>query len=1318
MKRFFSALVLCTSLLAVLSFWLFPSAEAKDDPIITLLNLPAPPPPNPLVRALAGSRPAEFYNKSMPPPDNAPIEDLMEYWSRLSSGYQELGYNPKPSGTVADRLLREIEKNPAKISDFLNILDGDRRATDLARDQYAKASASVSEEDKAKREQLKRWLTYNTPEFSSDLEKSAKTVRDVGEYVGNQEELLALTHVDWDRAKPIVNRMYADRGQKTSQVLATWALYKNALESGAVGDVDKYRDELKAVVENKEASDGMRDLALDALVKEREWGGREDWYVTLMADETLHELKVDGRVYTGLTTVMYYTPDEAYVDRMVGLMSNDNVWVRTAAAKNLLLRLGRVGEAEYTNKVRLEIVKALLPWLGDPKWIKEDTSRRADIIRALQSLNVPESVPALIAALDEKEMNTEPRYSVNAMANAANAIANAVNAVANAANSAAYNAANATNYYASNRPVSVRAEVSYPLRSFAITALGKQADMRAAAPLRRILPQVPDYDRTAAVKALLACNDFTTDEQVEAIEFLAKNAGDVEIDLSSNSNRYTGSTINDRAKMAMRSAIAGKQTTISQVTEETDAADDEFEEYSGVGSTAESRDEKFTVRGEHYDEEASSDKPLDMNELRYLVGSELVGSNEVGEDLVRAMVDRIAIHDKKDPMLAVSLRKVMLGWKGTALNALLLRDLKAGRLDTDAILKLLSIRKELREKQLSDVTDIRTGGQPAIGIAACLLEEPAAFDGILATGSDAAKTAALACARLIRAPLPVEKVAPLLKSPNRMLAVAAERYLESEDSPEARSLVLSLYPNQAKILGATTAFEVQGLNAAPGTFLTALFASVSPYFAAETYSYATFSDDGEFVEAEKRLRKEATTNAEMLGAYAYDKNYVRIYKDKAVFSWDDDPARYRERVLDENEFENLKGYLAHFKVDQLPPFLACTGDCESKELLMIGKQGGRRVFVKSESGSPPEFFAGLNQIFNDMKQRPAKLKYWAGNDVTGLEILFADEDLDATSVWKSGADIRVLVTEATKQQSVEREIDKLSEEPDEEAEGERESRYLRFAKMREARRFESFGWFALAGDRLGATVPQPAQADFIPMKDAAIPPAVFGQWKARAAGIEIRADEAGLYKVAAGRVTKIKTGNYSDPVVTPNGRWAVVSKYDDDVGPMLMRVNLLTNREFKVESGDLPIHKAIAYVAGRNLVMVTGYEEEDEHSDSEYERYNASAYDNGLGYYMLNPDTGVVYNASGEVRPLAQQTFRGLQPTAVAGEYWAAMPRGRAGTIVGVYSTRTFTFKPMLKLPKIIFDSTEMWVDADKVYFVYEGHLLSAPIAAQPARPR
>ena len=1311
MKRFVSAFALCFSLLAVLAFWLFPAVEAKEDPIITLLNMPAPPPPNPLVRTSPGTRQPAFYDKETPPPDDAPIEDLMDYWSRMSTGHDELGYNPQPSDRALSRILREIEKDPKRIADFLNVLREEKRAADLARDVFKQMGAGSTDEERELRRQLKRWLTLNTDEFAEDLAKTAAEVKDVGDYVSSQDELLAMAKVDWDRAAPIVNRLYNDSAQKVSKVLATWALYKNALQTG--GDVVRYRDELKAVVEDKSAGAGARDLALDALVKEKDWGERDDWYYSLLGDETLHNLVVDGRSFTGLTTMMYYTGDEGHVTRLLELTNSENIAVRSAAVKNLLMRLSRMGDFERNRGLRAEIVKALLPWFRDPKWVKEDPSGKQTIVRSLAIVKVPEAVPALIAALDDSDISNTFAYTTNtawAAANAINGTANPAIAPANrTAMSANFaNTANTTTFN-SNLAYTAPSVVYHPLRSESITALEKHADARAVPALRRVLTQVPEYERNGVVKALLSSNGFTTEEQVAAIEFIARNAGDAVTGPEEEPGEYDYASARGRARLALHSTVISQRT---QVVEERDASEDADDEFESYGGKPEETDPPTTVVDSY---ESPQQKPLTADDLSFMVGTHLLSNENPSDDLVRSVVARVEAYEKRDPMVAETLRRILMSWNGLAVNALLLRDLKAGRVEPDAVVKLLSVRKQLRETQRSEVADARNGSAAAQGIVPCLLDDTAAMDALLDSGSDAAKSALFACSRLIRAQLSVPRAAVSLRSPNKVLALAAERYLESEDSPQARAILLGLYPNHAKILGARTAFEVSGKAATPGKFLADLFASVSPYYAAEPYIHQTYTYDGSFIETEKRLQKEVISNPDLVGVYAYDGNFVHIYQDRAVYSYSDDPARFRERVLEPAEWDNLKGYLSHFDVDKLPPFLACSGECDSFELLMLSRHGGRRVFVKASDSSLPEFVAGLERIFQDMQRPPAKIKYYAAAVVPGLEVHFADERLAATTVWKDGAEVRILLSDEERSKSIEQEISRLQAAAEDEL-GDKvhdSDHYQKFYKMRESRKYDSLGWFRLVGENAGESAPQPTPVEYIPTKDGFAPPAVWGQWKAKASSFEVRADENGLYKIAGGRVTRLRQGNYSEPVVTANGRWVVATKYSEDYGYRLVRVNLMNNREFGTRTGNHGAAKPIAYIPSVNKVLVTTYGEEDHHGEeSEALNYKASAYDNGRGYYFFDPDTGALTPSVGEVRPIAQQTFRGLQPAAISGEYWAAIPRGSAGTLVGTYSTKTFTFRPILKLPKLIFDSTEMWVDAaaQRVWFTYQGHVLSAPL--------
>lgn len=105
---------------------------------------------------------------------------------------------------------------------------------------------------------------------------------------------------------------------------------------------------------------------------------------------------------------------------------------------------------------------------------------------------------------------------------------------------------------------------------------------------------------------------------------------------------------------------------------------------------------------------------------------------------------------------------------------------------------------------------------------------------------------------------------------------------------------------------------------------------------------------------------------------------------------------------------------------------------------------------------------------------------------------------------------------------------------------------------------------------------------------------------------------------------------------------------------------------------------------------------------------------------LLDPDTGLTTPATGEFRPLAQQTFRPLQKAAVAGTFWAALPNSEKNTTdVGIFDARTFRFKTALTIPKIQFDSMAMWVDEAEgsVYFVYKGQLLKLPLKPPASKP-
>jgi hypothetical protein len=146
--------------------------------------------------------------------------------------------------------------------------------------------------------------------------------------------------------------------------------------------------------------------------------------------------------------------------------------------------------------------------------------------------------------------------------------------------------------------------------------------------------------------------------------------------------------------------------------------------------------------------------------------------------------------------------------------------------------------------------------------------------------------------------------------------------------------------------------------------------------------------------------------------------------------------------------------------------------------------------------------------------------------------------------------------------------------------------------------------------------------------------------------------------------------------------------------------------------------RPIAYVPGLARIFITyqrdseGYEGSDADSDE--------VSDENVSGAWLDPVTGRITAAGGELRPLMHQTYRPLQRASVADEFWAALPNSdKSETLLGTYNMRTQKFTLRLKLPQIEFDSMRVWVDEaeGKAYIVYEGQLLSVPLTSPNQRP-
>jgi hypothetical protein len=1154
-----------------------------------LVDVPAPAPFDPPEKKVeAKERPADFMDEENVPPDDAPIEDLLDYWTQPYANLFPTTYRPTPSKKTVERILEHCEDNPEKLPRYLGIFPPKPDIADTIKDIYDKETSKSGQEN-YEFTRVKEWLKFNSRFYIEDLKKSANEIRDENNYVqnANQHVLRALAKVDWDAALPIIQRLENDHSNPHSVILAKWVSYQHARDTGDFATENAYRHDLQKIVENTTATWAQRDLAMDALVIEGDFEGRDEWYLSLLDDETL--LKIQDNGYTGLTTLMNASPRKQWLERMVELAESTNLSVRTAAARNLM-RMYKEGKPE--------VLKALVPWLMNPGWAKESRNgERSALIKALGDTLVPEGVPGLIAIVMNEEEN----------------------------------------------------------RDAAATALVKYKDPRAVPALRSILAtKESPGDRNTFIAALVASGGFSGEEQMADLEAYA----------------------------VMISTPEGQELIDSYETY--------YNEEDGHGEE---------------EEETAAAKAKPVIPMQISIGKFLADQEEPPESLVVRAMARVKILSRTNPAVAATLSEIMAKWKGKAVYIELLRRIRSGESDIAGIITLLANRAAVRDGLPGEIAALRAALGIPRGIANCITEEPAEYLAILGQTDEDAQTAMLGCARLVRAPLPLSEVGELLGSPNKLLAMAAERYLESEDSLEARKLVLARNKGAAKILGARTAFipDVKSVYDSPA--LSELFTSVSG-------EYFRTGKAAELAKREDALRKELADDPSMLAVYALltpaDSGHyvVRLYEDRAVFTYYENEARYQDRTLTPKEYEAFYDFLIQNNIDAVKPDIGiCEHQCYPGEFVMFGRDGGRRVYYESTPSNPK--LEKLQEILAEFNKGKLKLHYRLGS---GLEVLLADDESPVRAVWKKAEDLRVVVEGAVPAETG-------SEVPPPGDEG-----------------AASLSWRKFENGKLGGPVVQPVETPFL--RDEKQAPEMAGinstprAWQVRTPSGEIRASEyedPGLFRVVRGHEpVKIKEGNYQNPIVTGDGKWVIVSKANEESGEYnrIVRINLLTRREFPINLPPADSVRPAAFVYSHNKVLVyrgklPAYEYEEGEGEGEEEgdappRPARPDLTPAIPeYYLVDAATGAVQRVRGEVRPLELQTYRPLQPTGVPSEFWAAVyDENTKSTSIGRYSDKTFTFRAVMNVPNINLDSMAIWVDEPgrKVYFVYEGHLLALPM--------
>jgi hypothetical protein len=1187
-----------------------------------LIDLPAPAPftLSPEKATEEKERKPEFFDEETPPPDDAPIEDLLAYWENGGSSFPTQ-YRPKPSAKTLERILEYCDEHPERTSRHLGIFPAKPEVAEAIKAIYEKLEKAQSGDTY----RIKEWLKYNSTVYLDELVKGANGIKDENNYVQNPNQYLlrALARVDWDRALPIVQRLENDPTNPHSQILAKWVTYQHAIDTGDSSTMDSYRNELKKLVENRSLPPAQRDLAMDALTLGGDFDGRDEWYLSLLEDETLLSIQEHG--YTGLTTMVALSPRKKWLEKMIELTKSTNLTVRSAAARNLM---------DVYKEGNAEVLKALLPWLANAGWAKQSgRSERSALIKAFGETVVPEAVPSLISIV----MNEEQHQAA------------------------------------------------------AAKALAKYKDPRAIPALRSVLAtQETPFGRNIFISALVDCGGFSDEEQMAALEAYATQM----------------STPEGSAEIETYEQVYGGRI------EDYDEEDEEEEE---TAAERQAKPEK---------------KPIP---LQISIGGFIGAQEEPGEGLVRLAIQRQKVLQRTNPPVAAVLAGIMEKWRGRAIYIEIMRRIGAGESSIDDVLLALANRKEMREKVPSELALMRGGGVLSRAIGACIAEDHSEYLSILGGTEPDGQTAMLGCTRLLRAPLPVREVGELLNSTDKTTALAAERYLESEDSLEARKMVLAKNKNASLILGARTAFVPDVKTVYTSFALASLFQSVTgaPLYLGEV---------DVFKKKEDELRRELTGNPDMLAVYGIlpstepGRKIIRVYKDKIVFTYYEDSARYWEKTLTKKEYDEFYNVLIENNIDGLQPITQCRGGCVSNEFVMFGRDGGRRVYYASYGMPPP--LDKIDEIFGAfIKSEGIKLHYVLADKVPGLEVLWTDQDVPARAVWAQDADIRFLAEDKAREKEIEKETEEKirilrADSDDEVPDGtERLARYRLLQKQVLEAKYAHFGWRKIENGRPAGPAAQPPDAPFL--YDHTQVPEIPGirnkprSWQARAGTSEIRTGEyyePGLFKVAPGQDPAVfKEGMYSLAIVTGDGRWAIAAKTEEEPKEFdgLVRVNLQTGREFKLNLPASENSYPIAFVASHNkmLVFVEAEDEPDESETPAPRRAGRPARTQPRPkpsqYYLVDAATGAVQPVKGVFRPLEDQTYRPLQPTGIAGESWGAIyDPATQGTTIGRYNEKTFAFKTVLNIPSIKLDSMDIWVDEKpgKIYFVYQGHLLSLPM--------
>jgi hypothetical protein len=287
--------------------------------------------------------------------------------------------------------------------------------------------------------------------------------------------------------------------------------------------------------------------------------------------------------------------------------------------------------------------------------------------------------------------------------------------------------------------------------------------------------------------------------------------------------------------------------------------------------------------------------------------------------------------------------------------------------------------------------------------------------------------------------------------------------------------------------------------------------------------------------------------------------------DKATITKQLDQSREAIRELSASETEEVRRLLRDIDFDNLTSLIYHPGANSHAillpiEFVRVTKRSGRRVFTNTvypeQKGKTP-YQRIYNLIERFTKADGFKLRYYLAERISGLEVLYAEDEPRIRYLCLQGGQARAFAVErfkGTPQEQMQRM-------------GQGLDNYDR-------------SWRLLQAGKLGEKVAEPAACPILAddlnlRREVDGPSESFGPpWQSKLGSDYIRAGylrrretndyRRGLWRVRQGaEPEQIAEGTYYTPIVAKDGRWVVAGKYDSD--QEVIRIDLKTLREHKTQ---------------------------------------------------------------------------------------------------------------------------------------------------------